>query len=365
VTSFLIYGANGYTGRLAAEHAAASGLRPIVAGRSRDDVEALAKRLSLEHRVFDLHAPKGILDGISGTSAVLHAAGPFSATSRPMVDACLASGIHYVDVTGEIAVFEAIAERDADAKAAGVMLLPGAGFDVVPSDCLAAHVKHRLPGATRLRISIGGLGGVSRGTALTMLERAGRGTVLRRQGRLVEIAGAPRTTVDFGAGPRPAIGMSWGDVATAWRSTGIPDIEVFFEASPKLARAVTLSRLFRPLLSIGVVRGALAAQVRRRIPTGPTPERRARSRSVIVAQAWDDATGTSVRSRLITAEAYTLTAWTAVEIARRASSGGAVPGYQTPATAFGADFVLSFPQAAREDFRAASAGEAKTLDWEA
>ncbi|HVQ34579.1 MAG TPA: saccharopine dehydrogenase NADP-binding domain-containing protein [Candidatus Bathyarchaeia archaeon] len=365
MTSFLIYGANGYTGRLAAEHAAASGLRPIVAGRSRDDVEALAKRLSLEHRVFDLHAPKGILDGISGTSAVLHAAGPFSATSRPMVDACLASGIHYVDVTGEIAVFEAIAERDADAKAAGVMLLPGAGFDVVPSDCLAAHVKHRLPGATRLRISIGGLGGVSRGTALTMLERAGRGTVLRRQGRLVEIAGAPRTTVDFGAGPRPAIGMSWGDVATAWRSTGIPDIEVFFEASPKLARAVTLSRLFRPLLSIGVVRGALAAQVRRRIPTGPTPERRARSRSVIVAQAWDDATGTSVRSRLITAEAYTLTAWTAVEIARRASSGGAVPGYQTPATAFGADFVLSFPQAAREDFRAASAGEAKTLDWEA
>jgi short subunit dehydrogenase-like uncharacterized protein len=350
VAPFLIYGANGYTGRLAAEHAAASGLRPILAGRSRDGVEALAKRLSLEHRVFDLASPAGIADGIRGTSAVLHAAGPFSATSKPMVDACLAAGIHYVDVTGEIAVFEAIADRDVNAKAVGVMLLPGAGFDVVPSDCLAAHVKRRLPNATRLRLSLGGLGGVSRGTALTMLERAGRGTMLRRGGRLVEIAGAPRTTVDFGAGPRPAIGMSWGDIATAWRSTGIPDIEVFFESSPKLARAATLSRLFRPLLSVGVVRDALKAQVRRKIPSGPTPERRARSRSVIVAQAWDDATGATVRSRLVTAEAYTLTAWTAVEIARRAASGGAVPGYRTPATAFGADFILSFPQATREDF---------------
>ena len=347
---FLIYGANGYTGRLAAEHAAASGLSPILAGRSRDDVEALAKRLSLEHRVFDLASPAGIADGIRGTSAVLHAAGPFSATSKPMVDACLAAGIHYVDVTGEIAVFESIADRDVNAKAVGVMLLPGAGFDVVPSDCLAAHVKRRLPNATRLRLSLGGLGGVSRGTALTMLERAGRGTMLRRGGRLVEIAGAPRTTVDFGAGPRPAIGISWGDIATAWRSTGIPDIEVFFESSPKLARAATLSRLFRPLLSVGVVRDALKAQVRRKIPSGPTPERRARSRSVIVAQAWDDATGATVRSRLVTAEAYTLTAWTAVEIARRAASGGAVPGYRTPATAFGADFILSFPQATREDF---------------
>ena len=349
MTNFLIYGASGYTGRLAAEHAAASGLRPVLAGRRREDIEAVASRLGLEHRVFDLGSPRSIGEGIRGMSAVLHAAGPFSATSRPMVDACLGAGVHYVDITGEIAVFEAIADRDREAKAAGVMLLPGAGFDVVPSDGLAAHAKRRLPGATRLRLSIGGLGGISRGTALTMLERAGRGTMVRRAGQLVELPGAPRTAVDFGAGPRPAIGMSWGDIATAWRSTGIPDIEVFFEASPKLKRAATLSRLFRPLLSIGFVRDALKAQVRRRIPSGPTPERRARSRSVIIAEAWDDATGATVTSRLVTAEAYTLTAWTAVEIAHRAASGQAVPGYQTPSTAFGADFMLSFPATTRED----------------
>ena len=349
MTPFLIYGASGYTGRLAAEHAAASGLRPVLAARRREGVDALAIRLGLESRVFDLGSPRGIVDGIRGMSAVLHAAGPFSATSRPMVDACLAERVHYVDITGEIAVFEAIADRDREAKAANVMLLPGAGFDVVPSDGLVAHVKRRLPGATRLRLSIGGLGGVSRGTALTMLERAGRGTVVRRAGRLVELRGAPRAVADFGAGPRPTIGMSWGDIATAWRSTGIPDIEVFFEASPKLKKAATLSRLFRPLFSLGFVRETLEAQVRRRIPSGPSPERRARHRSVIVAEAWDDASGAGVRSRLVTAEGYTLTAWTAVEIARRAASGQAVPGYQTPSTAFGADFILSFPQTTRDD----------------
>ena len=349
MSTFLIYGANGYTGRLAAEHAVASGLSPVLAGRRRDEVQPLAERLGLDCRVFDLESPASVLAGIRGMSAILHAAGPFSATSRPMVDACLQAGIHYVDVTGEIAVFEAVADRDHEAKAAGVMLLPGAGFDVVPSDCLAAHVKRRLPGATRLRLAIGGLGGISRGTSMTMLERAGRGTVVRRGARLVELPGAPRTTIDFGAGPRPAIGMSWGDIATAWRSTGIPNIEVYFEASPKLTKAAAWSRVFRPLLARAFVRDFLKARLYRRMPPGPSAERRARSRSVIVADAWDDAAGAHVKSRLVAAEAYTLTAWTAIEIVRRAASGGVVAGYQTPSTAFGADFILTFTGSRRED----------------
>jgi short subunit dehydrogenase-like uncharacterized protein len=169
----LLYGATGYTGQLAAEHAVARGLRPILAARNADKLQPLAQRLGLEARGFDLTSPAAIQDGIKGASVVLHMAGPFSATSRPMADACLANGIHYLDITGEIAVFEALFARDAESRAAGVMLLPGAGFDVVPSDCLAAHVKGRLPGATRLRLSIGGLGRVSRGTAKTMLESLG------------------------------------------------------------------------------------------------------------------------------------------------------------------------------------------------
>ncbi|HET9275528.1 MAG TPA: saccharopine dehydrogenase NADP-binding domain-containing protein [Gemmatimonadales bacterium] len=346
--SFLLYGASGYTGRLAAEHAVARGLRPVLAGRSREKVEPLARSLGLEWRTFDLGSPSHVRDGIRNVPAVLHAAGPFSATSRPMVDACLEAGIHYIDITGEIDVFEAIAARDAEARDAGVMLLPGAGFDVVPSDCLAAHVRRRLPDATRLRLSFRTTGGISRGTARTSVEGMGRGTRVRRGGRIVELGRTPRATVDFGSGLRPAVGLSWGDVATAWYSTGIPDIEVFFGSSRRLALVAALPRPIKRLLATRVGRGVLATLIEKRMAPGPTSAERARTGTVIVAEAWNEGGG-HVASRLRTAEAYTLTAWTAVEIARRASSGSAGPGYQTPSTAYGADFILAFEGSARED----------------
>jgi short subunit dehydrogenase-like uncharacterized protein len=344
----LIYGANGYTGRLLAARALEIGLRPVLAGRHREEIERLAAELDLPARTFDLASPARVREGIAGAGVVLHAAGPFSATSRPMVDACLAAGAHYVDVTGEIAVLEAVAARDAEARGAGVLLLPGAGFDVVPTDCMAVHVKRRLPEAVRLRLGVAGVGGgVSRGTARTMLEGIGRGTLVRRGGRIVALSETPRTEIDFGGGPRTALGLSWGDIATAWRSTGIPEIEVYFALTPSLARVATLPHLVKRLLGSRLLRPLLGRGIRRR-PPGPTPEQRARGRSIVVAEAWD-ATGRSVRSRLETVEAYTLTAWTAVEIARRALAGEAARGAHTPATAFGADFVLSFDATVRQD----------------
>jgi short subunit dehydrogenase-like uncharacterized protein len=99
---------------------------------------------------------------------VLCAAGPFSATSRPVADACLRNRVHYLDITGEIDVFEALAARDAEAKARGIMLLPGVGFDVAPSDCLAAHLKRRLPDANDLRPYLSLRANTSRGTAKTI-----------------------------------------------------------------------------------------------------------------------------------------------------------------------------------------------------
>lgn len=348
MTSFLIYGASGYTGRLVAEHAVARGLRPVLAGRSREKLQPLADLLGLEYRVFDLRSALAVRDGIRGAMAVLHTAGPFSATSRPMVEACLQAGVHYVDITGEIGVFEAVADRDSEAKAAQIMLMPGAGFDVVPSDCLAAHVSKRLPDATHLRLSIGSFGGISRGTAKTMVEGAGRGTCVRRDGRIVELSRTPRATVDFGKGQRDAVGLSWGDVATAWRSTHIPNIDVFFKASRALKLAAAMPAPVRRLLATEFSRSFLRKLIEKRFPPGPTPEQRARSRCVIVAEAWDE-TGAHVISRLETIEAYTLTARTAVEIARRACVGEAVIGYQTPATAYGADFIMSFDGSTRED----------------
>src|SRR5262245_54603425 len=171
----LIYGANGYTGSLIAREAVARGQRPVLAGRKAPALGALADERGREPRVFALDDPAAVSAGFRGVRAVLHCAGPFARTSRPMADACLRERVHYLDITGEVAVFEALAARDAEAKAAGVLLLPGVGFDVVPSDCLAAHLKRRLPAATSLALGFSSRGRVSRGTATTVAENLGGG----------------------------------------------------------------------------------------------------------------------------------------------------------------------------------------------
>ena len=102
-----------------------------------------------------------------------------------MIDACLAARAHYLDITGEIAVFESAAARDADARSAGVMLLPGIGFDVVPSDCLALHVRENFADAHELTLGFFGLGSVSHGTATTIVENVHRGGFVRRDGKLM------------------------------------------------------------------------------------------------------------------------------------------------------------------------------------
>ena len=187
---FLIYGANGYTGSLIARAAAARGHQPILAGRNAEPLATLARELGLEHRIFALDSPDAVAEGIRGVGMVLHCAGPFAHTSKPMADACLRTGVHYLDITGEVGVFEALAARDQEAKAAQVMLLPGVGFDVVPSDCLAAHLKRRLPSANRLALGFQTFGSVSRGTATTMVENIARGGVVRQDGRLASCAGS-------------------------------------------------------------------------------------------------------------------------------------------------------------------------------
>src|SRR5829696_2843358 len=176
----LIYGSNGYTGRLIVERALERGLRPVLAGRNAAEVQRQADELGLEHRVFSLDDPRAVDAGLVGVGVVMHCAGPFARTSRPMADACLRTRVHYLDITGEIAVFEALAARDAEAKASGVMLLPGVGFDVVPSDCLAAHLARRLPTATRLTLAFRSAGRMSRGTALTAIDRISDGGLVRR-----------------------------------------------------------------------------------------------------------------------------------------------------------------------------------------
>ena len=346
--SGIVYGAYGYTGELVARRAVAAGLRPVLAGRRAEPLRALAAELGLEARAFGLDDPSALARELAGAGAVLHCAGPFAHTWRAMVEGCLAARCHYLDVTGEVDVFEGIAALSARAEAARVMLLPGVGFDVVPSDNLAAHVAGRLPGAARLRLAFTAVGGVSRGTALTMVERLGSKGLVRRGGALVAVRPFARAALDLGDGRRrAAVQIPWGDLATAWRSTRIPDIEVFMTVTRAAARSLQIAALAGPLLRLAPLRRALAARVRAGAP-GPSAEARARGRSLLWAEAGDGA-GRRAAARLEAPEGYTLKATTAVAALQRALRGDVKPGFQTPSTAYGKDFVLDMEGVRRVD----------------
>lgn len=350
---FLIYGANGYTGELTARVAVEQGLRPILAGRNEAQVAAVAARLGLPHRCAALDDVAALDQMLQDVAVVLHCAGPFVYTAQPMVDACLRNRVHYLDITGEIAVFEALAARYDEAKRAGVMLLPGAGFDVVPSDCLAAHLARRLPSATRLLLGIRALGKLSRGTALTGVEALlrGEGGLVRKQGVLTPTPIAWKTrTIDFGKGPRPAVLMPWGDVATAYHSTSIPDIEVYMSLPPATVRAMKVSRYIGWLARLPGVADLIRRRVRSGAP-GPTDAERAQGVSLLWGRAEDDA-GNCAEARLRTPEGYTLTALASLLIARKVLAGQVKPGYQTPSSAYGPDLILEIAGVERTDLDA-------------
>ena len=342
----LIYGANGYTGRLVSQRAVADGLRPIVAGRNEPSVAELARELGLPHRTFPLE-PAALDAGLEGVAVVLNCAGPFEDTALPMTRACLRSRVHYLDITGELAIFQALRAQDGAARAAGVMLLPGAGLDIVPSDCLAAELAARRPGATRLELALLPLGGLSRGTALTMLRVAPRGGAECQDGAIVTTRVARSREVDFGRGPVRCLGLPWGDVCTAQVSTGIPNIATWVAVPPRLARAARLAGPFGWLVGSRLVQGVAAWAIRRR-PPGPTEADRARGRCLFWGRASDE-TGRFAEARLSTPEGYAFTAHSAVALARVALQDGARPGFQTPSRLCGARFVLSLPGVVAEE----------------
>lgn len=345
----VIYGSTGYTGRLIVEEALRRGMRPVLAARNADALRAQAEPLGLEWRRAAVDDPAALDAALAGATVVLHCAGPFSHTWRAMSDACLRARAHYLDITGEIAVFEGLAARDAEARSAGIMLLPGAGFDVVPSDCLAAHLARRLPGAVSLSLAFRALGGASRGTLSTMVEGLGNPGAVRRDGKIIPVPPAWHTRrIDFGDGKlRDATTIPWGDVSTAYHSTGIPNVAVYVSMRPALRRAMIASRPFAPLLRRGFVKRFLLSRVRSG-PAGPSAQARAKGASFLWGEAVA-ADGRRVVSRLRCADGYTLTAQTAVHLALKALGGSAPPGFQTPSRAYGADLILDIPGVSQVD----------------
>jgi len=354
VRRWLLYGANGFTGRRIAAEAVARGLSPVLAGRSAGAVAAVAEETALEWRAFPLDDPAALDAGLEGVAAVLLAAGPFSATSASVVDACLRRGIHYLDITGEIPVFEAVFARDAEAKRRGALLLPGVGFDVVPTDCLAVRLARALPRADRLELAFASGGGPSAGTAKTMVEGLARGGAVREGGRIRrEPHGARRRTIPFADRPRRGMSIPWGDVATAYRSTGIPNIVVY---TPGPGWLPPLARVARPVLGVGPVRRLAQRAIERRV-RGPAEEGRSR----LWGRA-SQADGAAVEGTGETPGGYAFTALSAVECAERLLAVEWPPGAWTPASLFGPELLEAIPGCRLEVGAAEPAGGAGGTD---
>jgi len=325
------------------------GMHPILAGRDEKKLRAQAEQYNLEYRAFSLDETAKLESALLEVDAVLHCAGPFVLTFRQMAEACIRTKRHYVDISGEIEGFEALAKMSDDAKKANIMLLPGGGFDVVPSDCLAAYLKQRLPTVTHFRLFIQGVGGgVSRGTAVSGIENMHRQGRIRRDGKIVQVPPAWQVLEqDFGHGPKKVVSIGWGDVSTSYHSTGVPNIETYFAVKPSAILVLRLTRLIGPLLYTRAARNLLQWVIRWANPHGPLPEQNRNGFNLLVGEMREGEK--IVRSKLRCPEGYHITALTTVEIMKRILNGDYKPGFQTPSLAYGTDFILQFEGVERED----------------
>jgi short subunit dehydrogenase-like uncharacterized protein len=349
----LIYGATGFTGRLIAQHARDSGIEIILAGRNPVRLQDLSQKLRVPYRVAMLHNLSQLDAALRDIAVMINAAGPFDETACPLVEACQRTGTHYLDVSGELPVFQLLHRYSEQAQARGVMIMPGTGFVVVASDCLAAHVAARMPQARHLRLALSRTDLVSRGSLATMLRLTRECVSIRRDGDLCAVGvGTLERTFDFGDGERIATAVSWADVFSAYYTTGIANIEVYVEADAWARWLYQFGAWLAEPLQLKPVQSLLSLPTRA-WPRGPTERQRIGAPRVIVAEA-EDRYRRCVTARLYTPDGYSFTLLSAVAIAQRVLAGEFRAGFQTPAQVFGADFPLAFEGVRREDVNQAA-----------
>ncbi|PKM31996.1 MAG: hypothetical protein CVV07_00740 [Gammaproteobacteria bacterium HGW-Gammaproteobacteria-11] len=338
----MIYGANGYTGELVAREAVKQGLTPVLAGRNSAAVIALAEELQLTHRIFDLNDADAASQGLNGIQAVAHCAGPFSATSQPMIDACLANHCHYLDITGEIDVFIAAQHRHNEAVAANIVICPGVGFDVIPTDCLAATLKAELHDADHLALGFDSRSGFSPGTAKTSVEGLKLGGKVREKDKIRSVPMAWQSReIDFGNGSKHAVTIPWGDIATAWFSTGIDNIQVYIPMAPSAALRLRRLDVLRPLLGLAPIQALLKYLIGRKVQ-GPDQEQRANAPTYVWGEAQNRA-GKKVVARVQTANGYDVTVHGTLMAVRHVLEQAPAPGYFTPSRLMGARCIEQLP----------------------
>ena len=337
----LLYGSYGFTGNLIAEAASVNGIDIVLSGRDEEKLRAQAERLGLPYKKASLDSEAELDSALSEADLVLHCAGPFIHTWKPIAEACLRKSCHYLDITGEIQVFEALKALGVSFKEKNLMAMPGAGFDVVPTDCMAAYLKKAMPDATHLELAFRGLGGgVSRGTAKTMVENLGKGGAIRRDGDIVSVPSAFKTRkIIFQEKEEPTVSIPWGDISTAFTSTGIKNIIVYTAMPEATVKKIKWMNYVAPILKIGFVKKYLKRRIDK-LPAGPNSEQRESGRSIIWGEVRNE-NGSKKEALLETAEGYKLTAEMALEISNRVMAGDFKAGYQTPTNAYGHDLIFA------------------------
>ncbi|MEI7581475.1 saccharopine dehydrogenase NADP-binding domain-containing protein [Runella sp.] len=346
--SFLIYGASGFTGALIVDLAVKKGLKPVITGRSEAKIQSIAEKYGLDYLVFGLTNKDEIVKNLEKFPLVLNCAGPFTRTAKPLVEACLVSKTHYLDITGEIEVFELVKSYHKKALESKIVLMPGVGFDVVPTDCMADYLHTQLPDATHLELAFANVGGsISHGTMTTMLEGLGNTGAARENDKIVpKPIGSKGKMIDFGQLKHFTMTIPWGDVSTAHHTTGIPNIETYVGAPRFAYFFMKLQFLFNPILRSSFIKKKLQNYVDKKI-TGPTESQSQKGKSFI----WGKVTNTegkTVEGRLITPEGYKLTAEASLLITQKILALKDVAGYQTPAGLFGYGLITEIKDAAFE-----------------
>ncbi|MGM0564809.1 MAG: saccharopine dehydrogenase family protein [Pseudomonadota bacterium] len=340
--TLMVYGANGYTGELIAREAARRGLSLVIAGRSEVKLRPLAEELNCPLRCFNLEREDAVVEQLEGIDVLIHAAGPFSATAAPMMAACLKAGTHYTDITGEVEVFEHAQTLAPEAKRAGVALCSGVGFDVIPTDCVAAALVEALPDATHLALGFDTRSGLSPGTAKTSIEGMAKGCLVREGGQLRSIPlGFRSRRIDFGMGEKDAVTIPWGDVSTAYTTTGIPNIEVYIPMPRKMIMGMKWTNLLRPVLGLKMVQRMLKKRVEKSVK-GPDEATRAKLPTYVWGEA-RNAAGKVVTARIKTANGYSLTIDGSLTVAEYLLDNRVDGGAYTPALLVGKSLIEQLP----------------------
>lgn len=342
---WMIYGASGYSGRLIALEARKRGYKPLLAGRDSEKLRAISNKLNLPFRVFDLESDaEELRNQLQDIQLLLNCAGPFSQTSQPLIEACLEAKCNYLDITGEINVFEALHQRHEQAYQRDIVICPGVGFDVIPTDAIATVLKNELPDATHLSLSFSAPGSISPGTAKTGIEGLKEKTKIRKNGQLISVPAAKmRREIPFADKRRKASLMGLADVASAYYSTGIPNIDTWLPMPTQAHIQLKASNYVRAVLKMTAVQSRLKNKAASNLK-GPNKEQRDKFSS----QIWGEVRnkdGESVQAILTTCNAYKLTIHGALGIVEYVLNNHKhiEGGYYTPTQLVGPGFVSTLP----------------------